>query len=421
MSSAPNRKFLLLAGFATLALCFLVGFFHRFAPATFADAISHSLGASEASLGAVFAWHFWVYTVAQIPAGMLVDRFGVRRCVFVGTLVTAAGSFVLAGAESLVSASLGPALTGAGLSVVFVGIIKFNATWFRPENYGLITGFTMLLATSGAVLAGSPMAHLLEHYSWRLLFALAAGIGVLLSLAVALIVRDRTPINRTDGAEKRLSIWQGLITALRCREIWPLLLATVGTNGTFYAFAGLWGVPVLTETRNLPNTTAVLYTTTALIVYSLGCLGIGILSDRVGLRKPFLIATSAMALLGWSVLAMFPWQAGWQAFALYALVGAAAAQVTVSFAALKESVPAAVAATSLAILNAGVFAASAVLQPLFGLVVETSLAWNWAIALMTATSLVGLVAAFTAKETRCRPLPDQAVRTKLATSSMSTG
>ncbi|MGI5219713.1 MFS transporter [Nocardia sp. CA-290969] len=388
-----------------LAGCFLLGFFHRFAPATSAEALSADLDAGGTALGALASWHFWMYTAAQIPAGMLVDRYGTRWCVTVGSLVTAAGSFVLAGAESLAMASAGPLLTGAGLSVVFVGIMKYNAAWFRPERYGLVTGITMLLATCGAIVAGSPTAWLLEHFTWRQIFSVAAMVGLVLSVAVAVVVRNRPAWATAEPTAHRGSSWGGLRTALRSRELWPLLLATLGTNGTFYAFAGLWGVPLLTETRGLSNTVAAAYTTGALAVYGVGCLVIGVWSDRVGRRKPFLLGTSSIAALGWVGLAALPWEAGWQGLGLYALVGAAASQVTISFAALKESVPAEIAATALAVLNAGVFAASAALQPLFGLVIDSGADWGWALALMAGVSAAGVASVCFARETWCAPLP----------------
>ncbi|WP_415949979.1 MFS transporter [Streptomyces sp. KLOTTS4A1] len=393
-----------LAGWSVLAGCFVLGFFHRFAPATFADSLSTSLNASGAELGALASWHFWIYTVAQIPAGLLVDRYGSRICVAVGSMVTAAGSLVLSGAHGLAAGSAGPVLTGAGLSVVFVGIMKYNADWFRPETYGAITGVTMLLAAAGAVVAGSPAAWLLEHFSWRQLFAAVALIGLVLSLGVAVAVRDRPPGAPAASAGAGPGGRAGLVAALRCREMWPLLLATMGTNGVFYAFAGLWGVPLLTETRGLSNTSAAVYTTAALVTYGVGCLVIGLWSDRAGRRKPFLLATSAMALAGWTGLAVLPWTAGWQGVLLYVLLGAAASQVTVSFAALRESVSPAVAATALAVLNAGVFATSAALQPLFGWVADSGAGWTTALSLMAGTSALGLLGAFRSTETWPRGL-----------------
>ncbi|MEW1656705.1 MFS transporter [Streptomyces sp. NPDC093707] len=411
-----DRRFHLLrwSGYAALTACFLSGFFYRFAPATFAQSLSAALGTSAAQLGVLAAWHFWVYTAAQIPAGLVVDRWGTRLSVAAGSLVTAIGAGTQATAHNLVQASLGPLLTGLGLSVVFVGVMKNNAVWFSARHYGAITGLTMLLANIGSVLAGSPSALLLHHMSWRTIFGAAAALSFLLAVAVLLFVRNRpdahaaeTPSNRTstNGA------WHSIRQVLGYRELWPVFWCTIGTNGTFYAFSGLWGVPVLTDGFHLSNAHAALYTTLALAAYGIGSFLIGVVSDRLGRRKPLLLASSGAAVAGWLLLGCAPWRPGWSGLALYLLVGLAAAQVTVSFTTLKELVPRATSATALAVANTGVFAASAVIQPLFGWIVDLTHhtagpadlhSYRMALLVPVAFSVVGLLGALRATETWCR-------------------
>ncbi|MFD5736235.1 MFS transporter [Streptomyces sioyaensis] len=428
----PDRRhqFLRWSGYAVLTACFLSGFFYRFAPATFAQSLSESLGTSAAQLGVLAAWHFWVYTAAQIPAGVLVDRLGTRLCVAAGTMVTALGAFTQATAGGLVQASMGPILTGLGLSVVFVGVMKNNAVWFAPKHYGAITGLTMLLANLGSVLAGSPSALLLHHMSWRTIFVTASAISLLLAVAVLVLVRNRPghtgllPLPPTR-ANADGSAWQGVKDALRRREIWPIFWCTIGTNGTFYAFSGLWGVPVLTDGFGLSNSHAALYTTLALAAYGIGALLIGLVSDRLGRRKPLLLASSAAASAGWLLLALAPWHPGWSGLALYLLVGLAAAQVTVSFATLKELVPGYAAATALAVANTGVFAASAVIQPVFGWIIDLTHhagsgtpslhSYRMALLLPVVFSVVGLLGALRSRETWCRNTTQADTDMRLAT------
>ncbi|QHC24971.1 hypothetical protein [Streptomyces sp. GS7] len=104
---------------------------------------------------------------------------------------------------------------------------------------------------------------------------------------------------------------------------------------------------------------------------------------------------------------------GWSALALYRLVGLAAAQVTVSFAALRESVDSRSAATAPSVVNSGVFLASAVIQPLFGRLLDavtddpshrTLGDCRLALLLPLAVSLLGLPAAFRMRETYGVPL-----------------
>ncbi|MFF2809250.1 hypothetical protein ACFVT2_19105 [Streptomyces sp. NPDC058000] len=158
----------------------------------------------------------------------------------------------------------------------------------------------------------------------------------------------RQPDLRTSGG------WRALRITLTSRRMWLLFWCTVGTNGTFYAFSALWGGPLLTDGFGLSDVAASWYATASLALYGVGSLLTGLLSDRAGRRKPFVVTASVAVVLGRAGLAWTPWSPGWSAFALYGLVGLAAAQVTVSFAALKESVGSRGAATTLSVVNSGV-------------------------------------------------------------------
>ncbi|MFC4334798.1 MFS transporter [Salininema proteolyticum] len=393
------------AGYAVLTACFLTGFFYRFSPATFAEELGRDLGTSATALGALASWHFWVYTAAQIPAGTAVDRWGARRSAAAGSAIAAAGALSLATADGFLQASLGPILTGLGMSAVFVAAMKYNAARFEPRHYGLVTGLTMLLANIGSVAAGSPSAILLEHFSWRAVFLGAAALSTALALASVAAVRDQTPDTAARPPREGLSALAGR------KGLWPVFWCTIGTNATFYSFSGLWGTPLLGDGFGLATSTAAVYSTVALTLYGLGSLLIGIASDKAGRRKPFLVGTSAAAVAGWAALAAAPWSPGPSGLLLYGLVGLAASQVTVSFAAVKELAPGTAAGKALALVNAGVFGATAVLQPLFGRVLDAAggdspdLAdYRTALALPLALSAIGLATSLRTTETHCRDL-----------------
>ena len=61
------------------ATAFVLSFFQRFAPAGIAQDLAVSFQTSAASLGVLAATYFYVYTVMQIPTGILADTLGPRR------------------------------------------------------------------------------------------------------------------------------------------------------------------------------------------------------------------------------------------------------------------------------------------------------------------------------------------------------
>ncbi|MCL2886283.1 MAG: MFS transporter, partial [Betaproteobacteria bacterium] len=67
-----------------VALAYVLSFFQRFAPAGIAPDLAAAFATSAASLGALAATYFYVYTVMQVPTGILVDTLGPRRILLMG-------------------------------------------------------------------------------------------------------------------------------------------------------------------------------------------------------------------------------------------------------------------------------------------------------------------------------------------------
>ncbi len=79
---------------------FLLSFFHRTAPAAIAGELTRAFAINSAVLGTLAATYFYVYTLLQIPVGVLADTLGPRRILSAGSLIAGAGSLaVRAGAD----------------------------------------------------------------------------------------------------------------------------------------------------------------------------------------------------------------------------------------------------------------------------------------------------------------------------------
>ena len=128
-------------------------FFHRIAPGVVAGDLMQAFQTSGAALGSLAATYYYVYTVMQIPAGVLADTLGPRVSAGMGALIAGGGSILFGLAPDFGIASLGRFLVGLGVSVVFVGLMRSNTVWFSERRYGMISGLTILLGNIGAMLA----------------------------------------------------------------------------------------------------------------------------------------------------------------------------------------------------------------------------------------------------------------------------
>ncbi|HEY6099445.1 MAG TPA: MFS transporter, partial [Anaeromyxobacter sp.] len=239
--------------FVLVAAAYVLSFFHRIAPAAIAGELRAAFHASAAALGALAATYFVVYTVMQVPTGVLVDTLGPRRVVTAGGFLAAAGSIAFGLAPSLPVAALGRTLVGLGVSVTFISLLKLVAAWFREREFATLTGLAMLLGNLGAVLSAAPLAWAVGVTSWRNVFV---AVGLLSAAGAAIawfVVRDRPEEaglpsmraleGRPPDAPHRGSWRDALRVVARNRATWPGLVVNMGIGGSFLAFAGLWAVP----------------------------------------------------------------------------------------------------------------------------------------------------------------------------------
>ena len=92
LSLSPEQMRWRWLALGVVATAFILSFFQRFAPAGIAQDLAASFGTTAASLGLLAATYFYVYTVMQIPTGILADTLGPRRIAGVGAPLQPAGA-----------------------------------------------------------------------------------------------------------------------------------------------------------------------------------------------------------------------------------------------------------------------------------------------------------------------------------------
>lgn len=412
--------------YTLLVLSYMSVFFHRMAPGAVSADLMQSFHTTGAALGSLAAMYYYVYTAMQIPSGVLADTLGPRSVVTIGALVAGVGSILFGLAPDFATASAGRLLVGLGVSVVFVGLMKSNSLWFSESRYGQISGLTLLLGNLGAILAAGPLAALLTRFDWRDVFVAAGTFSLVLAMLTAVFVRNRPQdaglpsVRELEGLSPhpaREHHWlKELGRVLGCRDVWPGFWFNLGVTGNLFAFAGLWGVPLMRDLYGLKGEEAALYTTATLAGFAVGCLLAGLLSDRMGRRRPVIVGSGLVSAALWAGLASFPWGPGWSGMLLYGLLGFAAGGFVVTYAAAKEVLPAGVSGMAIALVNTGLFLGAALMQPTFGWVLD--LGWGGELVdgvrryawtdyrnglwLSCGLAVVGLIAGIRVRETYCR-------------------
>jgi len=355
------------------ALFYFHAFFQRVAPSVMVGELMQDLNLSAAALGNLSGLYFWGYAVAQIPTGILADRWGPRYVLSSAALLCSCGSLAFAFAESSVVASAGRLIIGFGAGFGFVTTLKIISEWFPQHRFALLSGLTLMVGTIGGIAGQAPLAWAVEGFGWRGTMIGTAVFALGLGCAIWLIIRNHPDKDKTQNYDETPHLLRDIGQLLRQSQTWIVAATGFASVGTLFAFGALWGVPYLMEVRDFSRPAAAASVSMMLFGWALGAPLIGWVSDHLARRKIPLLISAIGALISITLLLYMSNLSLWMIDALLFINGACSAGLVVAFALVRESSKAHIAGSAMAFLNIGVIGSGAVLQPLVGWLLDL----NW--------------------------------------------
>lgn len=360
-----------------VALLYCVGYFQRMAPAVIADDLMRDFNLGGALLGNLSAMYFYSYAAMQIPTGLLVDQIGPRKLASAACATAAAGILIFSFGSSLWLAYAGRFLVGASVAVAWVTCMKLAGHWFPANRFATVTGVALLLGNCGGILAGVPLALGVDLFGWRAAMGVSGFMTIGLGLATWLFLRDdpgeygyRSHAHSLVQNEGSLPAGKALKSVLSRRDTWLLFFAGGLSTAPVLVFAGLWGVPYLTQIYNLQTSQAALLTSTMLLSFAFSGPLVGMISDRLGRRKlPYLVGT-VFTTAFWAIF-LFVRLPHLMLFPLLAAIGFTSGALIIGFAAAREiNHPGAAGAVG-GVVNMSVLGVAAVMQPVLGKILDS--------------------------------------------------
>lgn len=238
------------AGFwlvAVLSTAQLVSQFLRSAISVIAPDLVAELNISAAGLALLSSSFFFAFALAQIPVGMLIDRFGPRATMLWSTMLAVVGCIVFAIGTDLNMLVLGRVLMALGCSSFYVAPLAIYSRWFKPKYFSTVTGIQLGLSGLGLLAATSPLAFAASTIGWRPSFVIVGVLAGLSGLIVLLWVSDDPPgapasEHRKENLAESL---RGLLVVTRTPSFWPIFAIFVTNYAVVITTLGLWGGPYL--------------------------------------------------------------------------------------------------------------------------------------------------------------------------------
>lgn len=223
----------------------------------------------DASRIAVFASvQLGVYAFAQIPMGMLIDRFGPRKLMVVGALIMATGQVLLGFTDTYWIAIAARVLIGAGDATAFLSVMRILPYWFPLKKTPLFTQMTAALGQLGQFISAVPFLALLNAQGWTTAFVSLGAVGLLIAIVAGIAVadspetwaasqagKDPEQVRSQPAPQERIPVGTLLLTVLRDPLCWQGFFNHYSSMLLQIVFTLLWGVPLMTLGMGLSATT----------------------------------------------------------------------------------------------------------------------------------------------------------------------
>lgn len=361
----------LVCGTASL-FCFLQ-FLLQGAPGMFVSALMDDLSISPAQIGFISSAFVCTYMICQVPAGLMIDRWGARWTMFVSLLAVTCGCLLFSWADTWMMAVLGRMLMGVAAATGVTGCMYLAGNWYPAAWFPLVAGIIEMVAMLGG--AGSVM---LETYDgqWRSAFLDMAALAIVIAMAIALFVRDKPDFARDDEPDEDDSRVSGLVDTLGELVHLPVFWICAFYGGVIYAlissFAQLWCIPYLNSLY--PECSHQVAEGTALIFIGLavGTPLCGTMASLIGKNKPVMVSGAVLVSVAMWVVMYQPLSLPVMSTVLF-FMGLASGSYALVYCAVRNVVCFRIRATAIALLNALMLIGSPLFQPLSGWLLDRAL------------------------------------------------
>jgi predicted MFS family arabinose efflux permease len=384
---------------------YLVAVFHRSSLGVAGVEAAHRLGVGASMLAVLSVVQLAVYASMQVPAGVLLDRFGPRRMLIAGAALMGTGQLVFALAADVRLAIVARLLIGVGDAASFISLVRVVARWFPPRRNPLMVQLTGVLGQLGAVASAVPLVVLLRDLGWTPTFVGAAGLGLVAALLVGVVLRDNRrvdvpaadPTSLPDIRATLRASWSQPGTRL---GLWTHFVTQF--SGTVFLL--LWGFPFLTQGEGLPPAgAALLLSTLTLCAIVCGPVIGHFCGWRPYHRSALVLAIAGSSAAAWTVVLLWPGRAPlWLLVVLTMILAAGGPGSMIGFDYARTFNPASRLGNATGIVNVGGFSASISLIIGVGVVLDALTpagagpqhplsAFRWAFALQYLLWTVGIV------------------------------
>lgn len=356
----------------------------RTLPSTMSHTLMQIFQINATSLSLLTSFYYYIaYTAMQIPAGLMVDRYSVKKVLFFACLSCVFGFIIFNTTKDFHLAEFGRLVIGLGSAFAYVSALKVASVWLSRRNFGLATTIIDSLGMLGAMFADDILARLNITSGIQSSFHLLIAIGLCIAFLIIFVLKDTPDIKVKNKYQTSLNtndktkIIKKVIFIAKNPQIW--LIGIVGC--LFYlpsaVIGDLFGIPFLESVYHLSKEAAPLCMSMFFAGWIVCGPMFGALSDRIGKRCTPITITLFIEAILFSIILYMPMLTGqlmpmYALYILFFMMGAALGTHPLVFALAKENYSNKIAGTVVAFTNTLIMLSGLIITPLAGYLLDYS-------------------------------------------------
>jgi MFS family permease len=358
--------------FISVLFTYLIMSVQRTAPGLITDQLMVEYQLTASTVGILASIHFFIFTSLQIPMGILVDRYGPDRILFIGSLLTGIGISIYSCSPNEYILLFARVLTGTGDATVWISIVLILSEWFQKNEFTRIIGFAGMTGSIGFLMATVPLSAWIDQNGWRIPF-FTIGILLVLCFITLYFVLFKLPAQLLlkNTIDNERTIREGLLQQLKRvftnRQTLALFFCHFGIVGGFIGFISSWAVPFGIEIYGMSRSEASQMIMTGLFGAIFGAPLASWLSSRLGTIKQLYVFIHILVVSSWFVFLIFRGQPPIiLLYFLFILIGFGFGSSVLTFAIVRKHFSIYDSGVVSGVANTGGFLSAVLLPTIFG-------------------------------------------------------